>query len=162
MDTCPCNSGNTYEKCCKPFISGEQEAQTPETLMRSRYTAFAKSEIPYILQTIHPEKRSQHDEKSIRKWAEKSQWLGLEILDVQDGGPDDDQGTVEFIALYMQKSGRVKHHEIAQFKKDDDKWYFYDAAAPEQKQVKREGPKVGRNDPCPCGSGKKYKKCCLS
>ena len=26
--------------------------------------------------------------------------------------------------------------------------------------VKREAPKVGRNDPCPCGSGKKYKKCC--
>jgi len=30
---------------------------------------------------------------------------------------------------------------------------------PEQKTVVREGPKVGRNDPCPCGSGKKYKKC---
>ncbi len=30
------------------------------------------------------------------------------------------------------------------------------AAAP----VRRDGPKVGRNDPCPCGSGKKYKKCC--
>jgi preprotein translocase subunit SecA len=27
-------------------------------------------------------------------------------------------------------------------------------------QVKRTEPKVGRNDPCPCGSGKKYKKCC--
>jgi preprotein translocase subunit SecA len=27
-------------------------------------------------------------------------------------------------------------------------------------QVKRSGDKVGRNDPCPCGSGKKYKKCC--
>jgi preprotein translocase subunit SecA len=28
------------------------------------------------------------------------------------------------------------------------------------KTVKREGKKVGRNEPCPCGSGKKYKKCC--
>ena len=27
-------------------------------------------------------------------------------------------------------------------------------------QVVRSGAKVGRNDPCPCGSGKKYKKCC--
>jgi len=26
--------------------------------------------------------------------------------------------------------------------------------------VKREGKKIGRNAPCPCGSGKKYKKCC--
>jgi len=31
---------------------------------------------------------------------------------------------------------------------------------PEKKTVKHEGPKTGRNDPCPCGSGKKYKKCC--
>jgi uncharacterized protein YecA (UPF0149 family) len=28
------------------------------------------------------------------------------------------------------------------------------------KQIKHDQPKVGRNDPCPCGSGKKYKKCC--
>jgi preprotein translocase subunit SecA len=28
--------------------------------------------------------------------------------------------------------------------------------------IRREGKKVGRNDPCPCGSGKKYKKCCGS
>jgi len=33
-------------------------------------------------------------------------------------------------------------------------------ASPERMQVKRSAPKVGRNDPCPCGSGKKYKKCC--
>ncbi len=34
------------------------------------------------------------------------------------------------------------------------------AKGPVVKQVKRDNPKVGRNDPCPCGSGKKYKKCC--
>jgi uncharacterized protein YecA (UPF0149 family) len=27
--------------------------------------------------------------------------------------------------------------------------------------IRRESAKVGRNDPCPCGSGKKHKKCCL-
>jgi preprotein translocase subunit SecA len=31
---------------------------------------------------------------------------------------------------------------------------------PETKTIKHEGDKIGRNDPCPCGSGKKYKKCC--
>jgi preprotein translocase subunit SecA len=35
-----------------------------------------------------------------------------------------------------------------------------EAAAAERKPVKREGDKIGRNSPCPCGSGKKYKKCC--
>jgi preprotein translocase subunit SecA len=33
-------------------------------------------------------------------------------------------------------------------------------AAGDRKPVKREGEKIGRNSPCPCGSGKKYKKCC--
>ena len=32
--------------------------------------------------------------------------------------------------------------------------------APKQQTIKRSTPKVGRNDPCPCGSGLKYKKCC--
>lgn len=31
---------------------------------------------------------------------------------------------------------------------------------PKVETVVHEGPRVGRNDPCPCGSGKKYKKCC--
>ena len=35
-----------------------------------------------------------------------------------------------------------------------------EAAAGDRKPVKREGDKIGRNSPCPCGSGKKYKKCC--
>ena len=35
-----------------------------------------------------------------------------------------------------------------------------DETAASQEPVKRSAPKVGRNDPCPCGSGKKYKKCC--
>lgn len=30
-----------------------------------------------------------------------------------------------------------------------------------KKPFVREEPRVGRNDPCPCGSGKKYKKCCM-
>ena len=29
------------------------------------------------------------------------------------------------------------------------------------RQVMRDGPKIGRNEACPCGSGKKYKKCCM-
>jgi len=32
---------------------------------------------------------------------------------------------------------------------------------PTEKQLARKPPKVGRNEPCPCGSGKKFKKCCL-
>ena len=34
------------------------------------------------------------------------------------------------------------------------------ADMPKVETVVHEGPRIGRNDPCPCGSGKKYKKCC--
>jgi SEC-C motif-containing protein len=44
--------------------------------------------------------------------------------------------------------------------KEDGRWLFKEAEVPEHETVRREAPKVGRNDPCPCGSGKKYKKCC--
>src|SRR5262245_10854057 len=38
---------------------------------------------------------------------------------------------------------------------------YLDAAAGKKKPVVRPGSKIGRNDPCPCGSGKKYKTCCM-
>ena len=40
--------------------------------------------------------------------------------------------------------------------------YFAEARSPAIEQVRRDGPKTGRNDACPCGSGKKYKRCCGS
>lgn len=38
---------------------------------------------------------------------------------------------------------------------------YLEAASGKKKPVVRPGSKIGRNDPCPCGSGKKYKTCCL-
>lgn len=37
---------------------------------------------------------------------------------------------------------------------------FDEAASGKPKPIKRPGSRIGRNDPCPCGSGRKYKKCC--
>ena len=51
------------------------------------------------------------------------------------------------------------HHEIAGFKKFNGEWKYV-AGNIITETVKRDGEKIGRNDPCPCGSGKKYKKCC--
>ncbi|MBW1893780.1 MAG: YchJ family protein [Deltaproteobacteria bacterium] len=160
MERCPCDSGKEYKDCCEPFLTGVSSAQTAEALMRSRYTAFSKGEVDYILQSLHPDKREQHEEKTIRNWALKSEWIGLEIVEIDKGAPDDNEGKVEFIAKYRQKGRRESHHELAEFKKENGKWYFYDGQAVIPDQFIRSTPKVGRNDPCPCGSGKKYKKCC--
>lgn len=42
----------------------------------------------------------------------------------------------------------------------DPDWIWDDKFMAEQQPFVRQNPKIGRNDPCPCGSGKKYKKCC--
>ena len=59
------------------------------------------------------------------------------------------------MANYEANGEEVSHKERSLFKKDEGIWYFYNAASLDP--VKRENPKVGRNDPCPCGSGKKFK-----
>jgi len=160
MVTCPCGTGREYSDCCEPIIRGKSPAPTAETLMRSRYSAYSKREIEYLSTSLHPKKRKAHDPENSREWAESSEWLQLEIVRTEDGGPDDSTGVVEFKAHYRTQETDVEHHEVAEFRREGDDWYFWDGKTIGPAPVKREEPKVGRNDPCPCGSGKKYKKCC--
>lgn len=160
MEQCPCGSQKNYPECCEPLINGKRFAQTPEELMRSRYSAYVKKEITYITNTILPEKLGQFDEEGIRRWSQKAQWQKLEILNTEGGGPNDTEGKVEFVAHYIDKGLTNRHHEIGKFTKYNNSWYYYGAEFPTPKQVIRSEPKLKRNDPCSCGSGKKYKKCC--
>lgn len=160
MDLCPCGSGINYEDCCGPLIKGTQIAETAESLMRSRYAAYVKTEIDYILNTTHADQRQNFDRLDSETWSKKTDWHSLEIRRTEDGGPQDETGWVEFVARYRKKGVLAQHHELAQFKKEEGQWFFYDGHAPQYEQVIRQGTKVGRNDPCPCGSGKKHKKCC--
>jgi SEC-C motif-containing protein len=160
MDLCPCGSGAAFAACCRPVITGERQARTPEELMRARYSAYATSEIDFLLASLHPDERSDFDAKSTRAWAERAQWRGLTILATSGGGPDDEEGEVEFVAAYDEKGVRQEHHELATFKRAGGAWYFENGRTPSVKQVVRDAPKIGRNEPCPCGSGKKHKKCC--
>lgn len=161
MSQCPCNSGIEFSDCCAPYLKGRKQPLTALALIRSRYTAHTFANIDYIQSTHHPDHRHEIDLKSTREWAENSEWLGLEILSSTDGTENDESGTVEFIARFNDAKGNlINHHEVSLFAKSDGDWYFVDAEAPRVKQIRRDTPKVGRNDPCSCGSGKKFKKCC--
>lgn len=157
--TVPFHDNAELEQFCTPFIRGEQMPSTAAELMASRYVAYTLAEIDYILETHHPTKRDDADRDSTKQWAESAEWLGLEIVDTVAGGPDDDTGIVEFIARYAVNGQQAAHHERSEFRKVDGRWYFYDGEMVKPKPVVREAPKVGRNEPCPCGSGKKFKKC---
>ncbi len=165
MTQCPCGNAVEYSSCCEPYISGDRFAPSAEALMRSRYTAYVNGATAYLRSTLAPSSRGDYDENSVREWSKNSEWLGLQIL---SAGHD----KVEFVAKYKTDGKVLEHHEVARFKKLQDRWYFIDgkshvheegkgheshhAAAP----AERAEPKVGRNDPCTCGSGKKFKKCC--
>ena len=160
MPPCPCGSPRPFDDCCRPFLDGTRRPETAEQLMRSRYSAFTRVEMDYIRETTLPKRRADLDEAATRAWAEGSEWLGLEILAVDGGGPDDDSGTVEFQASYEQDGEEELHHERSTFLRQDGRWYFVEGKHAGPATFVREQPKVGRNDPCPCGSGKKFKKCC--
>jgi SEC-C motif-containing protein len=159
-DPCPCGSGHVYVACCAPLIEGAAQAETPEALMRSRYTAYVQKQIPYLARTLHPSQRDDFDEEAAARWANESEWLGLEIVSASGADPGDQSGTVEFKAHYSRDGTTQVHHERSEFRRADGVWYFYDGKPMGISQVRRAAPKIGRNDPCPCGSGRKYKKCC--
>lgn len=158
MKNCPCGSGSAYSECCEPIIKGSQPAETAEKLMRARYSAYVGVEMDFVFETTHPDQRGDYDHKGTREWAENSGWQGLEIISTRNGGTKDSTGEVEFIARFLEKETPREHHELAKFKRENGLWLFTDGAMVKPKPIIAN--KVGRNDPCTCGSGLKYKKCC--
>jgi SEC-C motif-containing protein len=165
-DHCPCGSTLLLTACCQPFIEGSAWPPSAEALMRSRYTAYTLANIPYIKRTLAPESQGEFDAAGTRQWAEQSFWKGLEIISTHEGTPSDNRGVVEFVAHYEHSGQSFAHRETSRFRKDGaGHWLFVDGevATPEaatRVTHVRSAPKIGRNDVCPCGSGKKFKKCC--
>ena len=158
-ELCPCGSGKKYSECCEPIISGSIKAPTAESLMRSRYSAYVKHEIDFIVASCTKNEKEQIDVDETRSWAEESTWHGLKILRTEKGLENDKEGIVEFSASYTRKGMKDLHLEKAKFVKENGEW-LYESGSLIPTTIVRDGAKIGRNDPCTCGSGKKYKKCC--
>ncbi len=143
---CPCGTREIYQNCCGRYISGEAIAPTPEALMRSRYTAYTQANTTYIAETQRGPAALGYDPIASKKWAQGLQWTGLDVFGSQQKG---DKGFVAFKAYFQDNKQARTIFEKSEFHRIDGKWYYVDSI------------KIERNDPCPCGSGKKYKKCCL-
>lgn len=126
MSQCPCQSGKEYEACCGPIISRKQDAPTAEALMRSRYSAFAKGDVDYLKESLHPDHRAEFDPATTRDLAVNSEWVGLQIISTTGGGRDDQEGTVDFIATFRRQGETFQHHEVGQFLRHDGIWYYTD------------------------------------
>jgi SEC-C motif-containing protein len=159
---CPCGHSQIYSACCGKIHAGSP-ALTAEQLMRARYSAYVAGKIEFISATNDPETGQDFDPEAAEKWSRESKWLGLEIIATRDGNPGDSTGEVEFKARYQVDDAEETHHEVSLFRKDTQQglWYYRDGKTLKTPVV-RATPKTGRNDPCPCGSGRKFKKCCAS
>jgi len=90
-----------------------------------------------------------------------TEWLGLEIVATRKGREGDSDGTVSFIARYRQQGTEAALTETSLFRKIEGRWFYWDRDPVAGASLHSAGSdRVGRNDPCPCGSGKKFKKCC--
>jgi SEC-C motif domain protein len=118
-DACPCGAPTLYAACCGPLHRGRALAETAEQLMRSRYSAYAVGELGYVFRTWHPRTRPDDvvDTPGLV-------WTGLEIVDVVDGGPDDDAGEVEFRAHHQGPGGRGVLHERSRFERRAHRWVY--------------------------------------
>ncbi|MBN7768707.1 YchJ family protein [Marinobacter daepoensis] len=143
---CPCGSGMTYDLCCQRWHLGAM-APTPEALMRSRFSAFALADRAYLLATWHPDTRPAE-----LNLADSPEWVSLQVLSANANAG---QGQVHFRAVYRAGHGWGYLEERSDFVKVDDRWFYLEGETTEGVL------KPGRNDLCPCGSGRKYKTCCL-
>ena len=154
IQECTCGSGEEFSNCCGPIINGSEQAPTPERLMRARYSAYATGAISFLEKSTHSKTRKHFDPEGAERWSRDSRWHGLTILAVDSFLPN--RAHVNFEARFDDKSGEaVIHRERSLFEREDEEWRFVSGGA-----IPVTSQKIGRNEPCPCGSGKKYKKCC--
>ena len=122
--SCPCSSGALFSECCGKFITTKQHPPTAESLMRSRYTAYAIGEIEYLTRTLPLMDRKKFDRAGAKIWSEQSEWLGLEVLEVKENSPV--HATVEFKAKFKIGDEEHIHHEKSRFEKQMDRWFLID------------------------------------
>lgn len=152
---CPCNSGQDYADCCAPILTGERVAPTAESLMRARYCAYSLNNAGFLADSWHPSTRPADTDPAEQGLV----WQQLDVISCEAGGEDDNQGTVEFIATF-KLNGQTNHlHEVSDFLKEDGQWFYVDGKQKKGTTI-TSAKKIGRNQACLCGSGKKYKRCC--
>ncbi|WP_217532671.1 YchJ family protein [Vibrio metschnikovii] len=151
MDICYCQRQVEYAKCCQPIHSDPTNAQTPEQLMRARYSAHVLGLVDFVINTYHSSCHADLQREAIAD-SINSQWTGLEIIRTWLGS-DPNEGFVHFKAFFVDQQQTLCLEEQSRFVRENQQWFYIDGTFPKHN-------KVGRNEPCLCGSGKKFKQCC--
>jgi SEC-C motif-containing protein len=160
MQSCPCGSGNVLAGCCGIYHANPGTAPTAEALMRSRYSAYVVRNSDYLLLTWAKAQRP----RKLDLAGDQTEWLGLHIERTEAGRETDDTGRVAFVARFRSQGVSQALHEDSQFVRENGSWVYVDGTSELRRTkagtVKHAAQTPSRNDPCTCGSGLKWKKCC--
>lgn len=156
MSLCVCGSGLEDGDCCALVLAGEKAPANAEALLRARYVAFCRGDMDFLAATLAPEMMGEFERDAVENSARKVEPQFVEVRRVNDQG---DVAEIEYVAYFRLGGQPYAHHELGRFRCDDGRWLYVDGQV-NPKGAPRQVEKVGRNDPCPCGSGQKYKKCC--
>ncbi len=120
--------------------------------MRSRYCAYVLGLIDYLVATTLPAQQESLAVSAMAQWSRESRWTGLSVEKADAVPAQGNTGQVTFVARWVDPDGSEhSHRECSDFRKVTSRRYFVDS---------NHSVKVGRNEPCPCGSGRKFKHCC--
>ncbi len=146
-----------FEQCCEPIHAGKRLAATAEELMRARFTAH----VAHNFKFLHDTYGATAGKPYVAEEGEPTmQWTKL-VVHGHEPGSSPDKAFVDFSAYGTEDGTEKVLHEKAEFLRVNGAWLYTREARLGPAPYKSNAPKVGRNDPCPCGSGKKYKQCCL-
>ena len=151
---CYCGSAQPFDECCNRYIQGVDNAPCALTLMKSRYSAFCTQAIDYLCTTCSTKALLNNSRDEVAQFASAASFIKLEIVDSELVAIP---AYVEFKAHYLHNNTLCCIHERSAFVKDQGSWRYDEGELFPVQEVK-----LNRNDPCPCDSGKKFKKCCAS
>jgi SEC-C motif-containing protein len=154
---CPCGSGKIFGDCCDPILTGKRQAATAEELMRARFSAHVAQDFLFL--------HNSHRPTAGRPFVEPDgppavRWAQL-VVHSQEVSSDPNKAFVDFSAYGVGAKGEEVLHERSEFLKVNGAWLYNREARLGPAPIRSLSPKISRNDKCPCGSGKKYKHCCL-
>ncbi|OIQ28559.1 MAG: hypothetical protein BM564_09175 [Bacteroidetes bacterium MedPE-SWsnd-G2] len=124
---CPCGLPKHYLDCCGLIHNNVKLATSPELLMRSRYTAFTKANIEFLMLSWHKSTRPIKDKKEIEQWAKSVSWIKLEVLSSKLNANNSKIGYVEFKAFYYENGAVQTIEEHSKFTFENDQWYYLNA-----------------------------------
>jgi len=187
---CFCGSNENFSSCCQPFINREvnqndkQQAlpQTPEQLMRSRFSAYATGNGQYIYDTYAKNSQASQSVNEINDWSNACVWIALQIHSINNNSDitknESSEQFVEFSAFYITDDTLCELRENSRFVLEDAnvegsnndenqrlQWRYIDGDIIEHTELS----KLKRKELCSCNNyptawsmkkGKKFKQCC--